>query len=166
MEEIEILTSLKNQLKVVSPELTDESFSPLDMINEHPDKAPFYLKNILDNLYNAQLHNKIDFRANAIKSSAAMIFNTLGSTDFFLDGRKYNNIKYEVELEVIKIEEHKHNAHLDASFISDNGKEINFVEAKMLEWLSSPKNLSRVYLDKKCYLKETGDKIKNFIDFF
>ena len=166
MTEEEILQILKDKLLDVNTKLNEDSFSPLSMIKEHPQKAPFYLKNKSDNLYDGLIHDKIDKRANAIKSSAAMIFNTLGSTDFFIDGKKYNQIKYEEELKAIKTNDREHNAHLDARYVSEEGKEIVFVESKMLEWLSAPKNLARAYLDKNNYFSETGDATEIFIDFF
>lgn len=92
MSEEEILQILKDRLLGVNVKLNEDSFSPLSMIKEHPQKAPFYLKDKSDNLYNGLTHDKIDKRANAIKSSAAMIFNTLGSTDFFIDGKNITRL--------------------------------------------------------------------------
>ena len=166
MTEIEVLEKLKEQLIHINSDLNEENFSPSEMIEKHPEQAPFYLKKATDNLYKGFTHDKLDRRANAIKSSAAMIFNTLGTTDFFLDGRKYTQIKYEEELKAIKSDAREHNAHLDAVFISEDGKTITFVESKMLEWFSSPKNLARAYLNKEQYFPETENASKIFINFF
>ena len=95
-----------------------------------------------------------------------MILNTLGKSEFYFNGKKYGQIEYEEELKAIKTDERKHNAHLDAKFVSFDGKEINFVEAKFLEWFSSPKNLSEVYLSRARYFPETGKTADIFIKFF
>ena len=166
MNEDQVLELLKEKLcKVMS--FSEDKFSPENMQEKHSNKAKFYLKNSSDNLYKREKHSKLDKRSNAIKSSAAMIFNTLGKDSFYWCNKKYNQIKYEEELEAILSGNDKsHNAHLDVRFIAEDDSEIVFVESKLLEWFSSPKNLSPSYLEQKQYINTTGEKKKDFINFF
>lgn len=138
-------------------------FYPEDLVNKGSSKAKYYYKNIKDNCY-YEPHNKLDERARSIYSSAMMIYNLLGNS-VILKEKSYEVI-YEEELDAItpgngKYETHK--AHLDATLRRED--EIIFVEAKMTEWLSNPKNLKPAYLNKSSYLEITKDK-ENFIDFF
>lgn len=138
-------------------------FYPEDLVNKGSSKAKYYYKNIKDNCY-YEPHNKLDERARAIYSSAMMIYNLLGNS-VILKEKSYEVI-YEEELDAItpgngKCETHK--AHLDATLRRED--EIIFVEAKMTEWLSNPKNLKPAYLNESSYLEITKDKEK-FINFF
>lgn len=130
------------------------------------DKAPYYFYDKNDNLFEKPKKGiKLGTGVNAIRSSAAMIFNLLGQEDVYFDGEKYS-IKYEGEYAAIKDENNEqHNAYLDAVLINDDGGKMIAIEAKMLEWLNSPKNLAQVYLKEEYYPKENDQK-KLFIDFF
>lgn len=166
MTEDEVLVILKAQLRKVSPQLQETDFSPEAMLSKHPNKAKYYLKSVDDNLFDSKIHSKLDSRANAIKSSAAMILNTLGLNDFIWNEKKYNQIKYEEKLLAILSDDREHKAHLDVRFIAEDKSEIVFVESKLLEWFSSPKNLSKAYLEKTRYPSITGEAKNVFIDFF
>ena len=124
-----------------------DKFYPEDLVNKGSSKAKYYYKSLKDNCY-YEPHNKLDERARAIYSSAMMIYNLLGKS-VILKEKSYEVI-YEEELDAItpgngKYETHK--AHLDATL--RNADEIIFIEAKMTEWLSSPKNLKPAYLKSK-----------------
>ncbi len=109
----------------------------------------------------------IDSRANSVRSSAAMIFNTIGKSEIIIDGKKYTNIEYEYELPAIDNKDnsdHNHSAHLDVKLEAKD--ELLFIEAKCLEWLSSPKNLNKAYLSDRCYYDCTGKAISKFKNAF
>lgn len=140
---------------------TKDKFYPSDLQNS--SKAKYYFKNIKDNCFDTP-HDKLDNRARAIYSSAAMIYNLLGKS-VTLNKKSYEVI-YEEELPAITPVKNKyqtHKAHLDATLRND--EEIIFVEAKMREWLGQPKKLKNAYLDETKYLDITTEK-QQFINFF
>lgn len=131
-------------------------------------KDDYHLRNIAANLY-FPTYNKIDKRANALRSSAAMIYNTIGPNSIVFDGKHYSNIEYEKEFPALNNQDksdHDHSAHLDVSMMSEDETELVFVEAKMLEWLENPKSMSIAYLSPKCYLTDTGKAVPHFIESF
>ena len=73
MTEDEVLDILKAQLRKVRTQLQETDFSPEAMLSKHPNKAKYYLKSVDNNLFDSKIHSKLDYRANAIKSSAAII---------------------------------------------------------------------------------------------
>lgn len=126
----------------------------------------YHLKEIKLNLFE-EPYEGIDPRANSIRSSAAMIFNTIGKSEFTIDGKKYSNIEYEYELPAIDNKDnsdHEHSAHLDVKL--ETKDELLFIEAKCLEWLNSPKKLNKAYLSDRCYFEYTGKAISNFKNAF
>ena len=128
----------------------------------------FHLKDIESNLFFTP-HDKIDSRANALRSSAAMIYNTIGPESIIFDGKKYRNIEYERELPALNNQDnsdHNHDAHLDVSMESEDGQELVLVEAKCLEWFEKPKSLSIAYLSQHCYPPETEKAVTHFIESF
>ena len=138
-----------------------DKFYPEDL--KRSSKAKYYFKNIEDNCFDLP-HDKLDNRARAIYSSAAMIYNLLGKS-VTLNNKSYEVI-YEEELPAITPGKNKyqtHKAHLDATL--RNNDEIIFVEAKMREWLGQPKKLKNAYLDESKYLDITDNK-QQFINFF
>ena len=162
--EHDILNKLKEKLKIVS-RLNDECFGSKRWDGKS-EKASYYLYNKNDNLLEKPNKGvKLGTGVDAIRSSAAMIFNLLGQEDVNLNGTKYS-IKYEEEYEAIKDEKNEpHNAHLDAVLINNNENKMIAIESKMLEWLNSPKNLAQVYLKEKFYPEENDQK-KLFVNFF
>ena len=131
-------------------------------------KDAYHLKDIQSNLQ-YDLYKGIDERANSIRSSAAMIYNTIGPDKIILDNVKYTRIEYEREFPALNNQEnsdHDHSAHLDVSMISEDESELTLVEAKCLEWMDKPKSCSIAYLSDRCYPTETGKTIVHFKDSF
>ncbi len=150
MNQIEILNKLK-------------SIFPSDKY-----KNEYYLDSIESNLYFPP-YKGIDKRAYSIRSSAGMIYNTIGPDSIVIDGKKYHNIEYEREFPALNnndATDHDHSAHLDVSMISENKSELVLVESKMLEWTENPKSLSIAYLSLRCYPPETGKSVSHFIESF
>ena len=148
----QILNLLKQRLLQSEANYTDE----------------YHLKNIDSNLF-FKPYIGIDSRANSIRSSAAMIYNTIGPDCIILDGKKYPYIVYEREFPALNENDksdHDHSAHLDVSLISEDKSELVLVEAKCLEWMHNPKSLSIAYLSEYCYRRETERCIPHFIDSF
>lgn len=128
----------------------------------------YHLKDIESNLY-FKPYDGIDTRANSIRSSAAMIYNTIGSDYIIFDGKKYPHIVYEREFPALNENDksdHDHSSHLDVSLLSEDKSELVLVEAKCLEWMHNPKSLSIAYLLEYCYRRETERCIQQFIDSF
>ena len=128
----------------------------------------YYLKTISENLFFTP-YKGIDPRANSIRSSAAMIYNTIGPDSIILDGKKYQNIEYEREFPALNNNDatgHDHSAHLDVSMLSEDKKELILVEAKMLEWTENPKSMSIAYLSLRCYPPEIDKAVPYFIESF
>lgn len=126
----------------------------------------YHLKEIKFNLFE-EPYKEIDSRANSIRSSAAMIYNTIGKSEITIDGKKYSDIEYEYELPAIDNKDksdHDHSAHLDVKL--ETLDELLFIEAKCLEWLSAPKKLNRAYLSDYCYFDYTGRAIPKFKNAF
>ena len=95
-----------------------------------------------------------------------MIYNLLGENRLILDGTTYSNIEYEKQFAAIKDEgTKKHKAHLDAVFQTLDNSEMYAIEAKLLEWKNSPKNLAAAYLKEAMYLP-ANTVSKTFIDYF
>ena len=159
----EILIKLKYALKDINKQLNNSSF--LQDINN--SLKGFYLRNTNDNLFEKPIPGqKFDKRINAIRSSAAMIFNLLGQKDITIDGVDYNAAKYERGYYAINDKiGRRHKAYLDAVFFSKDTKHMVAIETKMLEWLDVPKKLMYAYLDKEKYIVG-NDQICQFIHFF
>lgn len=154
MNQLEIL----NQLKLVFPNANY--------------KDDYRLKSIEENLFFLP-YEGIDERANSIRSSAAMIYNTIGPDSIILDGKKYTNIVYEREFPALDNKDnsdHDHSAHLDVSMLSEDCAELLLVESKMLEWIdigkNNPKSCSKAYLSSYCYRKESKDMYPHFKESF
>ena len=169
LNELEVLQLLKDKLieaaKVKGTELTDSDFGSLRW--KTSKKNVYYLSDYLDNLFeNPGPKTKLGTGVEAVRSSAAMIFNLLGEEYFVLDKKDYSDIKYEQGFKAILDEiEGSHEAHLDTVFKSSDKTEMYAVEAKLLEWKDSPKNLAKAYLDKRMYYA-TNKNCQSFIDFF
>ena len=128
----------------------------------------YHLKDIKSNLF-FEPYEGIDERANSIRSSAAMIYNTIGPDSIIFDGIKYSQIEYEREFPALNKKDnsdHDHSAHLDVSMLSEDKKELALIEAKCTEWFYNPKSMKVSYLSPNCYLPETGFYTQHFIESF
>lgn len=135
-------------------------------ISEENYLDKYHLKEIAVNLFDKP-YEGIDSRANSIRSSAAMVYNTIGKGEIIIDGKKYSNIEYEYKLPAIDNKDnsdHDHSAHLDVKLETQD--EFLYIEAKCLEWLTAPKKLKRAYLSDYCYFDYTGKAISNFKNAF
>lgn len=169
LNELDVLQLLKSKLIAASKEkglrLTDKDFGSLRW--KDSEKSVFYLKDYRNNLFeipnpDTELGTGVD----AVRSSAAMIYNLLGEKNIVLDQKEYTGIEYEKTFPAIIDEKgDSHEAHLDAVFYSSDNSEMYAVEAKLLEWKDSPKNLAEAYLDIDKYFT-SGKESLTFIDFF
>ena len=165
LNELEVLQLLKDKLieaaKVKGTELTDSDFGSQRW--KTSKKNVYYLDKYQKNLYeNHASKTKLGTGVEAVRSSAAMIFNLLGEEYFVLDKKYYSDIVYEQGFRAIK---NSPEARLDTVFSSSDKTEMYAVEAKLLEWKDSPKNLAKAYLDKRRYYA-TNKNCQSFIDFF
>lgn len=167
--EIDLLKKLKQAFLAVTKEqgtvLTENDFGSFRW--KGSEKEKFYLLDYKNNLLEIPLSNIIlGSGVEAIRSSAAMIFNLLGQKEFSYNDTKFMPPEYETELKAIKDEkESPHNAHLDATFYSVDKSEFHAVEAKMMEWINNSKNLSPAYLNAEMYLPQNSQS-GVFIEFF
>lgn len=130
----------------------------------------YHLKDIENNLLDKH-YNKIDKRANALRSSAAMIYNTIGPKGHIItiDGMDYIVAEYEQTfpaLNNVDNADHPHDAQLDVSLESVDKTDLIYIEAKCLEWFDDPKSMSTAYLSARCYRTETGKNTTHFIESF
>lgn len=165
LNELEVLQLLKDKLieaaKVKGTELTDSDFGSQRW--KMSKKNVYYLDKYQKNLFeNPVPKTKLGTGVEAVRSSAAMIFNLLGEEYFVLDKKDYSDIVYEQGFRAIK---KSPEARLDTVFNSLDKTEMYAVEAKLLEWKDSPKNLAKAYLDKRRYYA-TNKNCQSFIDFF
>ncbi len=164
-----VLQMLKNGLieaaKGKGQSLTERAFGSKRWKNS--DKRVFYLIDKQDNLFDIpKPKTKLGTGVEAVRSSAAMIFNLLGEKDIVLNGKRYSGIEYEKTFPAIMDEnDDTHEAHLDAVFYSSDNAEMYAVEAKLLEWKNAPKDLAEAYLNKDMYLS-TNKQSLEFIDCF
>ena len=165
LNELEVLQLLKDKLiiaaKVKGIELTDSAFGSLRWGKS--EKRVFYLYDYRNNLYETpSSKTELGTGIEAVCSSAAMIFNLFGEKEFVLDRKLYTGIEYEKTFPSI---EGRPPAHLDVVFNSKDNSELYAVEAKMLEWKDSPKNLAKAYLDEEVYYPSNKNS-QSFIEFF
>ena len=145
----------------VNKDLKESSFAP----EMKSSLKEYYLCNKTDNLYEISNRN-LDNRINAIRSSSAMIFNLLGQEDISINRNYYGEPEYECKYPAIKDKKGKtHYARLDSVILSKDKKQMIAIEAKMLEWLDTPKKLCHAYIDKERYIKQ-NDQVSCFISFF
>ena len=129
-------------------ELPESSYSKTYQLNDIES-------NLLDKPYAG-----IDNRANSIRSSAAMIYNTISPKGniISIDGIDYIVTEYEQKFPALNNADkpdHPHDAQLDVSLKSVDKTELILVEAKCLEWFDTPKSMSTAYLSDFCYREET-----------
>ena len=146
--EKEILDSLKYNLLKVNLQISD---SPdfFGSRKESQKAQDYYLWKVENNLYKCKTPNfKLGKDAEAVRSSAAMIYNTIGEDNIIFDNRIYNVITYEDELTGLT---DSIGPQLDVTLSSKNHKERIYIEAKCLEWLSSSEKLKTAYLLRNNY---------------
>ena len=165
LNEFEILQLLKNGLieaaETKGQKLNERAFGSRRWANS--EKRVFYLYDYRNNLFDRpNPKTELGIGIEAVRSSAAMIYNLLGENELVLDGKPYTNIEYERTFPSVK---GRTPAHLDAVFHSKDQSEMYAVEAKLLEWENSPKNLAKAYLDIDNYIIP-GKESQAFIDFF
>ena len=171
MKEFDLLKQLKDGLLEVNPYIKDTNQFFGDITQGNGEKAKkYYLTSMKDNFYKSQEPIfKIRSDANAVRSSATMIYNTLYSGNLKTkEGTEYIGYKnlYEIPFDAI-VDEKKstHTAQLDAGLISKDGESLLLFEAKCLEWIDKkPKGLKKSYLSSDCYLFEKSASI--FIPLF
>ena len=175
MKKIEekILSMLKKNLLEVNKSIIDSKvfFGNTNPRYKNSEKAQkYYLLNKANNLYKQKFPNfKLGTGLEAVRSSAAMIYNLLGEVPIkFKDGRTFKSPEYEKEYEAILSDnQSKHKANIDAILISEDNSHFYAIEAKLLEWINCPKNLSDAYLHEENYLTgHDNDVPKKFIEFF
>lgn len=167
--EIDLLKKFKNGL--LSVKILNEN----DFGSERwkkSEKKDFYLLKKENNLFESpKIGVELGTGIEAVRSSAAMIFNTLGQEKlkfkigdaYVTDFKNFDKPEYEKKLPALK---NRNPAHLDAFLKSDDNASAIFLEAKCLEWLNSPKTLHDAYLNPANYLYDTDDCSKKFIDVF
>lgn len=165
LNELEVLQLLKDKLidaaKTKGLKLNDSDFGSKRWNTS--EKRVFYLQRLENNLFERPSPSTVlGTGAEAVRSSAAMIYNLLGEKDIVLNGMRYSGIEYEKPFPAIMNE---HNAHLDAIFHSPDNTEMYAIEAKLLEWKDSPKNLAKAYLKEDMYFA-TNKQRQVFIEFF
>lgn len=169
LNEMQVLQLLKDGLyeaaQVKGQLLTEKDFGSKRWNNS--EKRVFYLRDKQNNLFDIpNPKTELGTGVEAVRSSAAMIFNLLGEKEFIFDHKNYSGVEYEKTFSAIIDEKGEtHKAHLDAVFHSLDNSEMYAVEAKLLEWKDSPKNLAEAYLDKERYFI-AEEESKAFIDYF
>lgn len=176
MEEIDLLMKLKQGLLLVNKDIRD---SPLYFGNtnknwKNSEKAQkYYLLRLNNNLFqNTNPQKKLGTGCKAVRSSAALIYNTIFDGNIVIDKKQYNSFSkdgealYELPFAAIKDDKDStHTAKLDAGLISSDGIDLLLFEAKCMEWFDkNPKSLKKAYLNKDRYLFEESASI--FIPIF
>ena len=159
--ETELLDKLKKAL-INFGELQDnpDFFGRKNSKTEKRQK--YYVSDLKYNLYKKVVPKcKLGKDSDAIKSSAAMIYNTIYTGDIIIDNKQFKGFSkenfyiYELPFAAIKDDNGSiHSAQLDAGLISADSQGLILLEAKCMEWLSSPKGLKKAYLNKKNYIHE------------
>lgn len=173
MEELELLEKLKHGLLDVNKEISDTKkyFGHSNPKWKNSVKAQkYYLWNLKDNLYHTvNTKQKLGSGSKAIRSSAALIYNTLLSGKIkTINGKEYKGYKsvYELPFRAIKDDKDStHTAKLDAGLISVDESSLLLFEAKCMEWFDkNPKGLKKAYLKEARYLYKESAEI--FIPLF
>lgn len=145
----EILDAFKNNLLRVNNTIKDSH----DFFGSNKYKSEkgqdYYLWKLENNLYKCQTPNyKLGKDAEAVRSSAAMIYNTIGEDKIIIDNKIYKVIGYEDELHGLIAPP---GPQLDVTLSSNDGKERIYIEAKCLEWLYAAEKLKAAYLFQNNY---------------
>lgn len=160
--EKEILDILKTNLLRVNTDIKDSHVFFGSNKYESDKGQDYYLWKLENNLYKCQTPKyKLGKDAEAVRSSAAMIYNTIGEDKIVIDNKNYSSIKYEDELPgLIDCT----GPQLDVVLSSVDNKERIYIEAKCLEWLSSAEKLKAAYLYQNNY--SSFETAKFFIPIF
>ena len=170
MEKLEesLLNSLKSKLLEVNNTITNSStyfgsYNPkLDL---HEKIHNYYLKKIKNNLYlNIHPKYKLGRGANAVRSSAAMIYNTIGTGTIIINKTDYVLFQYEDNKEKLPGIKGRRGPTLDVTLVDKRNNDRLFIEAKCLEWLSKSEKLKNQYLQPENYYYSEAADI--FIPFF
>ena len=135
LNELEVLQLLKDGLieaaEVKGLKLTEQSFGSQRWKNSI--KRVFYLYDYRNNLFETPYSKReLGTGVEAVRSSAAMIYNLFGNKDFVLDHKNYTGIEYEKTFPAVLDEKGDlHKAHLDAVFYSSDYTEMYAIEAKL-----------------------------------
>ncbi|MCR4558964.1 MAG: hypothetical protein K5685_02705 [Bacteroidales bacterium] len=166
-EEIDILEKLKTKLLEVNPSIQHSDFGS-SRFPKSEKAQQYYLRDKNKNFFETpNADTKLGVGVEALRSSAAMIFNLLGQKSLRINNIDFEPPKYEYKYPAIKSEKNTtHNAHLDAVLFSKDENYMYAIEAKLLEWINSPKNLSSAYLEREMYLEYNlcQDIFKNFFN--
>jgi len=157
--EKEILDLLKDNLLMVNQDIkdTDSFFGYENAKSEYKD---YYLIDFTNNLYQSTKPAfELGTGLEAVRSSAAMIYNTIGTDSIIIDNKKYKLVKYEDVLDGLK---GRQGPHLDVSL--ENNEERLFIEAKCLEWINEPEKLINSYLNVENYYDQK--EASHFIPIF
>ncbi len=139
--EKEILDLLKKNLLKVNQNIKDTG-KFFGYENENSEYKDYYLIDFTNNLYPTRKPPfELGTGIEAVRSSAAMIYNTIGTDPIIIDNKNYKLVKYEDVLDGLKGRE---GPHLDVSL--ENNEERLFIEAKCLEWIDEPEKLPNSYL--------------------
>ena len=155
-----ILIQLKKGLLEANSNLSEDDFGSTK--KREKNYKEFYLKNYENNCFDTPVKVKLGSGKEAVKSSAAFIYNIFGKDTVIFEKTKYKAMKYEQGL-IALLDRPK--AQLDGYLLSENEQKELFFETKLLEWSGSPKNLATAYLDERNYPKYNKHK-KEFISFF
>jgi hypothetical protein len=176
MDELELLKKLKHGLLNVNKKIRDtKKFFGHSNWKNSVKAQNYYLWNLKDNLYQKETpKQKLGSGSKAIRSSAALIYNTLLSGQIkTTNGKEYKGYKsvYEIPFRAIKDDkESTHTAKLDAGLLSVDESSLLLFEAKCMEWFDKkPKKLKKAYLKENRYLyKESAEifisQFRNYID--
>lgn len=172
MNKKNILDSLKRGLiSVANIQDTQEFFGTKN--SKSPTRQKYYVSDLKYNLYKFIVPEfKLGKDPDALRSSAAMIYNTIYSGNIIIDHTKFNGFEkdgfpiYELPFPAIKDDkESTHTAQLDAGLISIDGQKLILFEAKCMEWADkNPKGLKKAYLKEDGYLYPESSQL--FIPLF
>ena len=155
-EEIDILEKLKTKLLEVNPSIQHSDFGS-SRFPKSEKAQKYYLRDKNKNfLETPNADTKLGVGVEALRSSAAMIFNLLGQNALRINNIDFEPPKYEYEFPAIKnVKNSKHNAHLDAK------------EAK--EFMANANKTFRPLFKEKGYefivAYKTFQEFKEMIDF-
>lgn len=113
-EEIDILEKLKTKLLEVNPSIQHSDFDS-SRFPKSEKAQKYYLRDKNKNFFETpNADTKLGVGVEALRSSAAMIFNLLGQKPLRINNIAFEPPKYEYEYPAIKnVKNSKHNAHLD-----------------------------------------------------
>ncbi len=150
-----LLDSLKNAFLKQNKGISKENFGP-DDINQ--DKKEYYLKNIEDNCFQRKKRHDLKSDSRALRSSATMIYNTLGEKkdEIFFKNLNQQYLIYDYE-EILPGLKDRTGPHLDVTLKTQDESKVIFIESKCLEWLSTAEKMVNSYLKHENYKYDNSD---------